>query len=268
MNPIYEPSGRAREYSEDGDSNLALNIYKGCPHGCLYCYAPLVLKCDRAEFHAHCEPRPGIVEETRRQLQKGVLVTRISAEGKPKIERLVNLTGKSVFLCFTCDPFPRGVSHEPTYQIIELLKEYGNSVQLLTKNYPDDMERLCRLLDGNDRYGITYTEDSLEPTALEPNTAGSAHRYLKMALVRDFTGCKTFVSCEPVVDSKAVYDIIRHGDEIDQIRIGKLNYSHLLPPELRPDIGWGGFGRKVERLCREYGRNYMIKDDLRKEMGC
>ena len=34
MNVIYEPKGRAREYSE-----LACNLYRGCTHGCRYCYA-------------------------------------------------------------------------------------------------------------------------------------------------------------------------------------------------------------------------------------
>ena len=35
MNAIYEPKGAAREYAE-----LACNLYTGCNHGCLYCYAP------------------------------------------------------------------------------------------------------------------------------------------------------------------------------------------------------------------------------------
>ena len=30
---IYEPAGRAREYSP-----LALNYFKGCTHNCAYCY--------------------------------------------------------------------------------------------------------------------------------------------------------------------------------------------------------------------------------------
>jgi len=30
---IYEPKGAAREYAE-----LALNVYRGCVHRCIYCY--------------------------------------------------------------------------------------------------------------------------------------------------------------------------------------------------------------------------------------
>jgi DNA repair photolyase len=196
-----------------------------------------------------------------------VLPIRSGDRDKARLERLVKLTGKSVFLCFTCDPFPAEVSHESTYQIIELLKEYGNSVQILTKNFPDDMARLCHLLDKHDRYGITYTEDTLDATRLEPNAAGAAKRYLKMSIIKYNTGCQTFVSCEPVVDADAVYGMIKYGDEIDQFRIGKLNYASLLPPDLRPNIDWGDFGRKAERLCKEYGRGYLIKEDLRREMG-
>ena len=33
MSTIYEPKGRAREYAA-----RALNLYKGCPHNCAYCF--------------------------------------------------------------------------------------------------------------------------------------------------------------------------------------------------------------------------------------
>lgn len=275
MKPIYEPSGRAKEYSqeirEEHYSNLALNIYRGCPHGCLYCYAPLTLKCDRAQFHDHCEPKPGVVEATRKQLEKGVLkvqdIIGKGADGKPiKQDRLIELTGKSVFLCFTCDLFPRGVSHEPTYQIIKLLKQYENSVQLLTKGVPDDVDRLCELLDENDRYGITIVHQEGPWLQYEPNAPPQCDRYRALAQIKTATKCKTFMSLEPVVSSTAVFAAIKEFSFVDQFRIGKLNYEWLLPPELRPKINWGEFGHQAERLCIEHGRGYLIKEDLRREM--
>ena len=33
MELIYEPKGKAKEYA-----GLAFDIYKGCTHGCLYCF--------------------------------------------------------------------------------------------------------------------------------------------------------------------------------------------------------------------------------------
>lgn len=52
MNVVYEPRGRAREYSE-----LAYNLYRGCTHGCRYCYAPA---CMRACLHATHRPGGGL----------------------------------------------------------------------------------------------------------------------------------------------------------------------------------------------------------------
>src|SRR6185295_11127456 len=42
---IYAPRGQAGEYSA-----LAANPYRGCGHGCAYCYVPNVTKQDRREF--------------------------------------------------------------------------------------------------------------------------------------------------------------------------------------------------------------------------
>ena len=129
MKPIYKPKGAAKEYGD-----LALNIYTGCPHRCFYCFAPNVLHKDRETFHSVVEPRKNIVEETRKQLQRE------------------NITGKTIHLCFTCDPYPTGYDTTTTREIIKLLKDSGNHVQILTKG---DGTRDFDLLDSGDWYGVT-----------------------------------------------------------------------------------------------------------------
>ena len=46
MNIIYEPKGRAKEHAP-----LAINLYSGCSHGCMYCFGPSTLKKDRQVFN-------------------------------------------------------------------------------------------------------------------------------------------------------------------------------------------------------------------------
>ena len=53
---IYEPKGRAREYSP-----LAANLYRGCGHGCIYCYAPAVTFTAREVFRSHPCPRQDVL---------------------------------------------------------------------------------------------------------------------------------------------------------------------------------------------------------------
>ena len=45
MQVIYEPQGRAGEFAP-----LAANLYRGCGHGCSYCYVPMVIKTKRDIF--------------------------------------------------------------------------------------------------------------------------------------------------------------------------------------------------------------------------
>lgn len=72
-------------------------------------------------------------------------------------------------------------------------------------------------------------------------------------------GINTWVSCEPVLDKTGIYQLIMGGYAIDLFKIGKLNYHPS-------DINWAEFGREAERLCQQYGRDYYIKDGLRREM--
>lgn len=227
MKPIYVPTGKAKEYGD-----YAINIYTGCPHRCFYCFAPTVLRKDRETFHSHVEPREGIVEAVKRQLDRE------------------QLTGKTIHLCFACDPYPTGYDTTPTREIIKAIKESGNHVQILTKG---DGSRDFDLLDENDWYGIT-----LDGIGNGRNPLWKA-RY--DALVEAYSrGIKTWVSFEPVtVEREFFINLHLVAPIVDKVKIGKLNYSPW-------DIDWKTFGQKAEKLCKDLGIDYYIKASLRAEM--
>ena len=231
--PIYEPRGAAKEYGD-----YAINIYTGCPHRCYYCYAPNVLHRDREEFHSHVEPRSGIIEAVRKQL---------NAE---------RITGKTVHLCFTCDPYPTGYDSTATREVIKLLKEAGNHVQILTKG---DGSRDFDLLDGEDWYGATISCYKTELQEKAEPGAASVYDRLTALSIAHVRGIKTWVSFEPVLDAEDVMNLLTTPTYIDKVKIGKLNY--------RPsDIDWAAFGKEAEAKCKSMGLDYYIKDSLRAEM--
>lgn len=227
VNPIYRPSGRAAEYAD-----YALNIYHGCPHGCTYCYAPAVLRTTRHEF-SKCRLRRDIVKSTAKQLAKG------------------ELTGRTVFLCFSCDPYPKGKDTTATREVIGLLKEAGCHVRILTKN-PSAAVRDFDLLDEGDEFGTTI---SGAPRSVEPNADPED---VRKEVLRDAKerGIGTWISCEPVYDEEAVFRAIVGGDYVDLFRVGKLNYAPS-------DIDWAEFASLVMTLAGECKRNVMLKSELR-----
>jgi DNA repair photolyase len=239
MNTIYKPKGRAGEYGE-----YALNIYDGCPHGCVYCYVPNCLHKDRKEFHANCTPRKNIVEETDKRLAMG------------------DVKDKHIFFCFTCDPFPVGIDHTPTREIIKLIHDSGNYVQILTKGELARKDWGC--FKQGDIFGVTISCDNDLALKVEPYAEKPLNRILQLEFAKNI-GLQTFVSCEPVFEVNTIHSLIRYGGKIDEYKIGKLNY--FSPDSLfYPHINWGEFGRECERLCKQYGRKYYIKESLRREI--
>lgn len=195
MKPIYVPKGAAKEYGD-----YALNIYTGCPHRCYYCFAPSVLRRDREKFHSCVFPRDGIIEETRKQIER---------EG---------IIGKTIHLCFTCDPYPTGCDTTVTREIIKIIKESGNHVQILTKG---NGERDFDLLGGKDWYGVTISGANKN----EEPMAESMFKRLTGIMKAKNNGIKTWVSFEPVVRPEIVFSVIKlHSNCMDKVKIGKLNY--------------------------------------------
>lgn len=237
-NYIYKPKGKAKEYGD-----YAINIYTGCPHQCFYCFGPNVLRREKNVFHTDIRPREGVIEGVKTQLEQS------------------GMKDKTIHLCFTCDPYPKGCDTSATREIIKAIKSSGNHVQILTKN-GEAAVRDFDLLDSEDWFGVTYagysSPHSNNPPAEEPG-AGSPFMRLGALYLAHEAGIKTWVSAEPVLNDTDVLGVIKETDYVDLWKVGKLNYH---PSE----INWSNFGREVEALLKEKGTPYYIKESLRKEM--
>ena len=134
MKVIYEPKGRAREYSE-----LACNLYRGCTHGCRYCFGPAVLRTTKEQFHTMAGPRKDIIELFEEDAKKLKDDTR------------------HILFCFTSDPYqPLERTERLTHQALEIVKEYGLNSQVLTKGKADLIHEDLELMKvAGTHFGIT-----------------------------------------------------------------------------------------------------------------
>lgn len=234
---IYQPKGRAREYCK-----LAANLYRGCGHGCKYCYAPDTTFTDREKFYREPAPRNNVIEQLAKDAASG------------------EFAGRPVLLCFTCDPYqPINDHYDLAGQAIRHLKANGIQVEILTKGGLR-AERDLHLLDGGDKIAATLTfidpADSLE---WEPGAALPEERFELLKRAHGL-GIQTWASLEPVIDPEQSLEIIRRTHHfVDLFKVGVLNHHPLAKT-----IDWRKFGRQVVDLLENLGCRYYIKDDLRK----
>jgi len=241
MSVIYEPRGKAREYSE-----LAVNLYKGCSHACVYCYAPAATFCDREKFSSpdYIQPRPDILKTLEREAQK--------MSGDPR----------RILLSFTSDPYqPAEQTLGVTRKALKTLMAHGLSVTILTKGGSWGVVRDLDLLKANphNAWSVTLTHDepafSLE---WEPGAALPEDRIHSLRIAKE-AGINTWVSFEPVLDPEAVYRLLDQTHEfVDFYKVGKLNYHPLAK-----EIDWPKFKGEMEERLTRLGKPYYLKEDLR-----
>jgi DNA repair photolyase len=232
MKAIYEPAGRAREYCE-----RACNLYRGCGHGCTYCYVPACIHVSREEF-ARPKPRPGILEALAKDAPAHA--------------------GRDVFLCFSCDPYqPIDREERLTRQAITILGEAGCRPVVLTKGAHAGRDfDLLRRYGGS--FGVTLTTlERAHAAELEPGASDPGWR---CELIREASdqGIHTWVSLEPVVDHRQALGIVAElAGYLDMVKVGKWNYDRAASL-----IDWTSFARDITNLCQELEVPYLLKRDL------
>lgn len=237
-NVIYEPKGRAGEYSE-----LALNLYKGCTNFCRYCYVPDVLHMPREEFHKRATPRLELQDI-------GNSASRYFGDTR------------KVLCCFTCDPYPRE-SNSFTREAIQIIKRMGIRMSILTKNGKAAKRDFDVLVPGEDSFGVTLTCLSSSDSELwEPRADMPFDRILALSEAHK-AGIETWVSLEPVLNPEWSIKLMEETREfVSHYKVGKLNYH----PHAN-EINWKKFGWDIKRRMDELGVKYYLKDDLVREMG-
>jgi DNA repair photolyase len=241
---IYTPSGKAGEYAKKG---YAANIFKGCKHGCKYCYVPSFLKMnaeEKALFESTVTPVPNLMERLEKDLK-----------------RLGELP-VPIFLCFTCDPYPENWEmRNITRKVITTIMASGNAVNILTKGGTRsyrDMPILCR--DKRNKLGVTLTfhSDDLSEE-WEPGAALPFDR-INMLKAAKMHGISTWASIEPVIVPSESLRIMEFAlPYVDKFKIGKWNYASAAK-----EIDWRRFAEDAIDLMEKNGKRYMLKDDLRK----
>lgn len=239
MSIIYEPRGKAGEYAP-----LAANLYKGCSHNCVYCYAPSATFKTREVFHSNdfIRPRPKVLEQFKKDC--------------------VKFTGdkREVLFSFTSDCYQRIESEiKLTQQALQIAKPHDIFAVILTKNGVLSRRDLPLLASFERRkFGVTLTSDSPK-VSLKWESGASLPSDRILALQDAWTlGIKTFVSFEPVIDPEAVYRLIDKTHEfVDFYKVGKLNYHPF-----QKTIDWPLFRETVIQKLEYYGKKYMIKKDL------
>jgi len=234
MSVIYEPSGKAREYSE-----LACNIYTGCSHKCRYCYCPAILRKSLDEWSAVPGPRKDIVRQFEREARKMVGDKR------------------EILFSFMCDPFQNEEAAAMMGEIMDIAEECRLKIKILTKN-PKLTESRWEQMRRNKWWlgsTICFLSEKMREE-WEPGAPTIRSRVGAIKRAHDF-GIKTWLSIEPVIDPVQALCVMEAlKGHVDKWKVGKLN--HDKPTEERVD--WSEFLDRARVALK--GEDVYWKKDL------
>jgi len=242
-NLIYVPKGRAREYAA-----LACNTYRGCAHGCTYCYAPAIVirkqmtDAERRLLFLAAQPRPGS------------FLQRLDYEAEKM--QAAGITGQ-VLLSFTCDPYqPLEDECHVSRETIKILHRYGFSVSVLTKA-PSRAILDLPLFTPQDAFGTTLVFNNESDTAKEEPGADTYQQRIATLGFFHEHGIPTYVSCEPVIKPSQTIEIIKEiHDDVDMFKVGKLNHDP------RADhYDWKPFGNLAITVLEHFGYKRIFDPD-------
>ena len=243
MNIIYTPGGAAREYASH-----AANFYKGCAHGCKYCYAPKATYNKPEEFH---DPEWITARDV---LGKFALDCAKMAEDQQPDDR--------VLISFSCDPYqPLDDKLRYTRAALVMLAHYEIPATVLTKagmKAARDFDVMMENLAGTEFGTSLVWMDDEKRKLWEPCAAPVGKRIDAINKAKQ-AGLRTWVSLEPVIEPAQALEVIdKLHDIVDHWKVGKLNHN----PEVEGHIDWHAFVNGLQVLEAKYDLDMYIKESL------
>ena len=214
-----------RNTSPDIPFDRSINPYRGCEHGCVYCFA--------RPTHAYLGMSPGLDFETRliaRPDAPNLLARELSAKSyQPNVIAIGTNT----------DPYqPIEKKHRIMRRCLEVLRDFNHPVAIVTKGtlIERDLDILGEMgRQGLVRVGISVTTlDPKTSRAMEPRVPHPARRLQTVRRLSD-AGCPVRIMCSPVVPGLTDHEleaILEAGAEAGAI---SANWIMLrLPREVAP----------------------------------
>ena len=236
MTVIYEPKGKAREYAP-----LALNHYRGCDHGCSYCYVPAIFARDSGYVHSDVKPRENVIEQLQKELKHGA-------------------PDKQILLSFTGDPYCHAdVLIELTRRVLKMLSEAKAMIAVLTKGGTRCLRDIDLFKSWPSPLKVGATLTFLTPAKSEQHEPHASLPVDRLIALRELheAGVRTWASIEPVIEPKESLAVIRESlPFVDEYKIGKLNH-------VENNTDWAQFLRDAVAIMREARKPFYLKEDLR-----
>ena len=214
----------SRNQSPDVPFELSINPYRGCEHGCIYCYA--------RPTHAYLDLSPGIDFETR-------LFAKPNAPDL--LEKEITKPG------YQCSPLALGTNTDPyqpierewkiTRQIIEVLNRYEHPLTIVTKSWlvERDIDLLAPMA-AKDLVQVFVSVTTLNTrlaAKLEPR-ATAPHRRLQALQRLSEAGIPTGVMFAPVIpalNDSEMESILQRASEVGVMSAGYIMLR--LPHEIK-----------------------------------
>ena len=187
----------SRNASPDIPFDRSLNAYRGCEHGCIYCFA--------RPTHAYLGLSPGLDFESRLTVKPTAPVLLRAELAKRGYRPAVLAMGTNT------DPYqPVEATHRITRACLEVLRDFRHPVSVTTKSDRVVADRdVLQALAADGLVAVVISVTSLVPAVartLEPRAATPARRLAAIRALTD-AGVPVWVSVSPIVPAITDHEI-------------------------------------------------------------